>query len=931
MTDEEIMHQCEIYDNYISALDDDPDVIEHYGTPRHSGRYPWGSGDNPFQRSRDFMANVTELKEKGMTDREIWESMGLSSTQFRAKKSLAANEIKKFNVMYAQKLKDKGMSNVAIAKRMETNESTVRGWLKDSGNIRKDELGTTMDMLEEQVKSKGMIDVGAGVEKHLGISKTRLDTAVAALEEKGYTRHKIQVANVSGNGTQKTTVTVLAPPDTEWKYVIQNKDKIHNIDDVASTDGGSTYTKLRAPEQISGKRVYIRYAEDGGVDKDGTLELRRGVKDLDMGSSSYAQVRVAVDGKYYMKGMAFYSDSIPDGYDIVYNTNKKRGTPDEKVYKPQSDDPINPFGVSIKPGGQRGALNIMNEEGDWDKWSRSLASQMLAKQPVDLAKKQLKLTKDIKDSQFQEIMELTNPIVKKHELKQFADACDKDAVELKAAAMPRQGTKVLLPFPNMKENQVYAPTLENGEEVVLIRYPHGGRFEIPRLIVNNKNQEAKKVMGNAVDAIGIHPKVAEQLSGADFDGDFVLCIPTKGHNIKTQKPLEKLKDFDPKLAYPGVTEKSPWKKGSLKEHIEMGMASNLITDMTLKGASDDEIARAVRHSMVIIDTGKHNLDYKRSYEENGIAALKKRYMGHIDPETGKYSTSVSTLLSRASGQAHVEKRDPTGRYEIDPETGEKIYAKGRLKYNKETGKSEYTLWNEPYVSKKTGKIITPSTKSTQMFEAKDARSLMSGGFGKGLHMEEVYADYANHMKALGNRARKEYISVKEPTLNKEARSKYSEEVDSLKKQLDTAKKNAPLERQAQLIASSMVESAKLANPDMTESEIKKLKGLKIKEAREAVGASKYRVKITDKEWEAIQAGAISKTTLEEILQNADEDRVKELAMPKAKAGMTPSKISLANTLLANGFTLAEVADRVGVSVSTLTNNSRVKVKAGDKA
>ena len=52
----------------------------------------------------------------------------------------------------------------------------------------------------------------------------------------------------------------------------------------------------------------------------------------------------------------------------------------------------------------------------------------------------------------------------------------------------------------------------------------------------------------------------------------------------------------------------------------MGKISNLITDMTLLGASEDKLARAVRHSMVVIDDEKHHLDYKQSEKDNNIAA-----------------------------------------------------------------------------------------------------------------------------------------------------------------------------------------------------------------------------------------------------------------------------------------------------------------------
>ena len=77
----------------------------------------------------------------------------------------------------------------------------------------------------------------------------------------------------------------------------------------------------------------VRYADDvgsdgvKGIEKDGVIELRRGVEDLDLNGNRYAQVRILVDGTHYLKGMAVYSDDMPDGVDVVFNTNKKKGTP----------------------------------------------------------------------------------------------------------------------------------------------------------------------------------------------------------------------------------------------------------------------------------------------------------------------------------------------------------------------------------------------------------------------------------------------------------------------------------------------------------------------------------------------------------------------------------------------------------------------------
>ena len=282
------------------------------------------------------------------------------------------------------------------------------------------------------------------------------------------------------------------------------------------------------------------YGDEGGSNKDGVIEIRRGVADLDLGNAHYAQVRILVDGTHYLKGMAMYSDDMPEGCDIVFNTNKHSGTPKMDVFKKIQDDPDNPFGAFIKANGQSyypdpngkytdpitgekkslSAINKLKEEGDWDKMSKNLSSQFLSKQPIKLIQKQLDLTYADAADEFAEICSLNNPTIKRKLLMDFADECDSAVVHLKAAALPRQSTQVILPITAMKETEIYAPNYRNGEKVVLIRYPHGGTFEIPELTVNNKNQSAISVLGkNIRDAVGINPKVAERLSGADFDGD----------------------------------------------------------------------------------------------------------------------------------------------------------------------------------------------------------------------------------------------------------------------------------------------------------------------------------------------------------------------------------------------------------------------------
>ena len=51
------------------------DILEHYGTKRHSGRYPWGSGETPYQHSGDFLSRVEKFKAKGMSEGEILDAI----------------------------------------------------------------------------------------------------------------------------------------------------------------------------------------------------------------------------------------------------------------------------------------------------------------------------------------------------------------------------------------------------------------------------------------------------------------------------------------------------------------------------------------------------------------------------------------------------------------------------------------------------------------------------------------------------------------------------------------------------------------------------------------------------------------------------------------------------------------------------------------
>lgn len=884
----------------------DDAYLAHYGTPRHSGRYPWGSGENPYQRNASFIGYVRALKKEGVSEVQIAKGMGMTTKQLRARLSIAKDEKRMADAAEALRLKNKGYSNVAIGKRMGINESSVRSLLDPALQKRSEMTMATANALKDQVDNRGWIDVGAGVENYMGVSSTKLDTAIEVLRAKGYELHNIKVEQL-GTGNF-TTVKVLCPPGTTWAEVVNNKDKIKSIA-TWSEDGGREWKAPKPPKSVDSNRVQVRYAEDGGIEKDGVIELRRGVADISLGNSTYAQVRIAVDKDRYLKGMAVYSDDMPDGVDIIFNTNKHKGTPKLDVMKKMNllkdgtVDPENPFGASVKQHTyidkdgkkQQSCINIVNAEGTWEEWKKSLPSQFLSKQSEVLAKKQLALRYDSKKDQFDEIMSLTQPTIRKKLLESFAEDCDSSASHLEAAAMPRQATQVLLPLPSLKENEIYAPRFQDGEKVVLIRFPHGGKFEIPELTVNNKNPEGKKVITpKSRDAVGINAKVAEQLSGADFDGDTALVIPNKKGPlaIRTQAPLNGLKNFDPKEAYPkyeGMKVMDSRTKG-----IEMGKVSNLITDMTILGADDDEICRAVRHSMVVIDAEKHELNWKQSEIDNGIAELNKKYRG-------KANAGASTIISRAGSEVKVDTR----RVRVDPKTGEKVYFEKK---------------GDTYVDK-SGKTVHRTETSTRMAEVKDAFELVSGGSrAKTTAMEVIYAEHANSLKKLANQARKEAAATKPLKQSSTAKETYAEEVASLKRKLSNAERNAPLERQAQLIANVEIKAKKEANPDMDRDTLKKEKGRALERARYKVGANKKEVmvEITDREWDAIQAGAISNAMLTKILNNTDEEKVKKMATPKQKVSMTDSRVARAKAMLNANCTMAEVAKALGVSVSTLS-------------
>lgn len=979
----------------------DEEFLEHYGMPRRSGRYPWGSGGDPYQHREDFISRIDELKKKGWTEtpENIKKAFGLTTSQYRIEKSICNDERKALDIARAKSLKEDGLSTSEIGRKMGVNESTVRGWFNQEQKSRYLQSRNTADFLKEQVDKKKMIDVGKNTEIDLNVSREKLDTALYLLEREGYHVYGGRVPQPT-NKDQMTTLKVLAAPDVKHKEIF-DYDKIKTINDYITRDRGETYEKkFNYPTSISSKRVKVLLKDEIGPDglpgeaQDGLIQIRRNVPDLDLGGSRYAQVRILVDGNKYLKGMAVYSDNIPDGYDIVFNSNKKNR---EDAYKKIKNDPDNPFGSAIKDadqGGQYwykdpktgkkklGAINKRADEGDWTEWADTLPSQFLSKQAKPLIKKQLDLAKSEKEEEYDAIMKLENPTIKKYYLEKFANSCDSAAVDLKAAALPGQKYHVIIPINTLKDDEIYAPQYTPGTKLALVRYPHGGTFEIPVLTVTDKNPQAKKIIGpTSIDAVGITKKVADRLSGADFDGDTVMCIPTddkKGKiKISRQPELPGLKGFDSKsYQYDEVkTDKNGvdhyYRQGReikimKNTNTQMGVISNLITDMTLQGASNDELAAAVRHSMVVIDAEKHKLDYKQSYLDNNIATLQKKYQPKYDAD-GNFirGGGASTIISKAKGQTPIIKRKGQAKINIkgkswyDPSKpeGALLYTQADDKdvyyaldkFDKKTGiRTIYTTSGKTisyntkdkkasekytpvmkkdkdgnvYFESKDGKLRykykARTVNSTNMAEVDDAMELVSTF----KHPKEIlYADYANSMKALANKARKSLVETGNLKSDPQAKKIYAKEASSLEAKLNDARKNAPKERAATRLTIAEVNKIRKENPDMKPDDIRKLSQRTLTKYREQVGSVSRRnrnIVITDKEWEAIQAGAITENKLKEILTNSDPDSLRARAMPKKTNTLSAAQISRIKAMSNSNFTISDIANKMGISTAAVS-------------
>lgn len=902
---------------YEGVILNDQSEIMHEGQKYRSGRYPYGSGENPYQHDPKFgeawawrekyKAVKADLSSKNpnVSQAEIAHAMGLKSTdELRKKLSYNAEVLREARLKSVESMTQDGKSISEIAKRLNASESAIRKDLKaiqESGSSlvasnRQTKVQNIVDVLKAEVEEKGYIDVGKGSSYEIGVTETALKSALKQMEEEGYYVHSIFERNLNNPSHYTNILTLTKNPSKQdvWENHLGDIQMLG----VKTPDGGYSFMGkqgLHPPKILDASRISIRYGNQGGEDFDGAIGIRRGAEGLDLGKSNYAQVRILteLDGgqKAYLKGMVFYTDDIPEGKDVVFFTNKRTGTAPIDVFKKASENADNPFGATIKEGGQRGYLNVVNEEGDWLEWHAGFPAQFLAKQSPRLVKDRLKETLKSHQEEHDIIMKVSNPVVRQELLSQYARGCETKARELRALATAGAGAHVILPSTKIKPNEVYAPNYENGERVALVRYPHGGPFEIADLVVNNRNKAAAAMIGsNAKDAIVLHPTAARKLSGADFDGDTVYVFKNNDGRIKTDPYPAALKDFDPKdYKVPGLSSDPGQTMSKECRNIQMGVTTNLIHDMTEKGATPSEKVRAVKHSMVVIDAYKHNLDYKKSYVDNGIQELREKYQFRGYTKAGNPSYGASTIVTRA--------KNPTYEPVFNEKTGEAVVSK---KTGEQAMRKKYTM---------------DVTADAMDLVAKDAK-------GSAKIIEIEYANYANTMKAAQNTAMKEAADIKMPKWNKSLGAKggkYEKEIESLNKKYRDAMANKPRERQAQILTARNYNAIK----DLYDNkEDKKRARIQVENAaRKATGSKAYQVQVrfTPKEWEAIEAGAVSASRLKELLRVADMSSVKEMALPNNAKTVSTAMESRIKSMASSGrFTQDDIAKRFGISARTVS-------------
>ena len=113
--------------------------------------------------------------------------------------------------------------------------------------------------------------------------------------------------------------------------------------------------------------------------KEGIIEIRPGLEDVNLGDKKYAMVHIYVGpSNNYIYGMALYSDDIPEDYDIVFYTRLKSDG-NFVGYKKGTRTRKTPGFIIMRPD---------YEDGNWKDWEENnrvkLAYKMLRSYEKDV-------------------------------------------------------------------------------------------------------------------------------------------------------------------------------------------------------------------------------------------------------------------------------------------------------------------------------------------------------------------------------------------------------------------------------------------------------------------------------------------------------------------------------------------------------------------
>ena len=872
------------------------------------------------QKKWRTLNKVKEYKEShpGATYTEMAKAFGISTTELRQRITAENHHKAEFRLWLAQEMSnpDEHITKSQMDEVFQSPAGTAARILSNGRSKKDAKMNEIHDKLVERVKEVKYLDIGEGTEIQLGLTRETLGGIVKTLEAEGYHTHTITRKNLTDD--TKGIKMVVLTKDGDLESVKKHKYDIRTLD--AWYDPEGKLRDIEPPKQLDWDRVKIKYGDEGGVARDGMMQVRPGAEGLDLGDSRYAQVRIAVGGTSYMKGVAIvdHLQTFPPGTDIIFNTNKPKGTPREKVLKDLKGEVMsdNPFGAVIKS--QKGYINFVQKEGDWNEWSAGLAAQMVSKQPDKFVKSQLDKTFDNIKRDFDSFKAIPNTAIQSYFLENYAKSLTTKANKLKTDGVEGERAQLLLSNPDLKPNEIYAPNYKNGETLYLIRYPHGGTFEIPVLTVNNNHQSSRKLLGNAVDAVMVHPSAGQKLSGADYDGDTVYVLPANKNNPITSTTLppalrKKVAEFDPEVYHRDVPENVNGGHLYRKKFTtdQMGIATNLISDMTTLKAPMGDIVDATLYSMVVIDSWKHNYDLKQAKQDFRINELKKKYQGAAN-------AGSATVITRARSKVKV--------YTHYDGTLERVKEKTR----KVTGANGKTYNEKYYVLEDGTEVPKKRTKEVRLMDITADANTLKSQFKNST--EDRYAAYANSLKALQNEAIKANAALKMPKRDPQAAKRYAQEVESITEKLRKAMSKAPIERQIELLAEQRYRH--YLRPEMDADDRKKLAARSRLTARKIVTGQTQgpkskrseRLHLTDLEWEAILHNAVSPTTIKSVLKYTDDDEVREKVIPRGYQTIPAAKVSRARAMLSQTsggkpkYTYAEVAEALGVSVDALRDN-----------